>query len=68
MTITYGSILEMRIRKVKEDADDWTLSIPSAILPGLNADSIQIIGICQNLFNFGKLEMNMIYKTTLCSG
>ena len=45
-TITYGSILEMRIRKVKEDADDWTLSIPSAILPGLNADSIQIIGIC----------------------
>ena len=28
----------MRIRKVKMDADDVTLAIPSAILPGLNAD------------------------------
>lgn len=37
-TITYGSILEMKIRKIKPDADDWTLAIPSAILPGLNAD------------------------------
>lgn len=38
MTITFGSILCMKIRKVKRDSDDMTLSIPSAILPGLNAD------------------------------
>lgn len=28
----------MKIRKVKRDSGDVTLSIPSAILPGLNAD------------------------------
>ena len=37
-TITFGSILMMKIRKVKKDSDDVTLAIPSAILPGLNAD------------------------------
>lgn len=37
-TITFGSILLMKIRKVKRDSDDVTLAIPSAILPGLNAD------------------------------
>ena len=37
-TITFGSILMMKIRRVKMDADDVTLAIPSAILPGLNAD------------------------------
>lgn len=37
-TITFGSILSMNIRRVKKDADDVTLAIPSAILPGLNAD------------------------------
>ena len=37
-TITFGSILMMKIRRVKPDADDVTLAIPSAILPGLNAD------------------------------
>lgn len=37
-TITFGSILQMKIRRVKKDADDVTLAIPSAILPGLNAD------------------------------
>ena len=35
LTITFGSILEMNIRKVKKDPEDVTLSIPSAILPGL---------------------------------
>lgn len=34
-TITYGSILLMRIRSITEHV---TLSIPSSILPGLNAD------------------------------
>nr|DAR07855.1 MAG TPA: hypothetical protein [Caudoviricetes sp.] len=33
-TITYGSILKMKIRRVKNDPDDLTLSLPSAILPG----------------------------------
>ena len=28
----------MKVRKVKKDPDDVTLAIPSAILPGLNAD------------------------------
>jgi hypothetical protein len=28
----------MKIRRVKNDPDDLTLSLPSAILPGLNAD------------------------------
>jgi DNA-directed RNA polymerase beta' subunit len=34
-TITFGSILFMKIRNIKKDADDMTLAIPSAILPGL---------------------------------
>ena len=34
-TITFGSILLMKIRKVKPDSSDLSLSIPSAILPGL---------------------------------
>lgn len=33
-TITFGSIIMMNIRKIKLDADDRTLAIPSAILPG----------------------------------
>ena len=33
-TITFGSILLMKIRKIKPDSDDMTLAIPSAILPG----------------------------------
>lgn len=37
-TITYGSILLMKIRRVKRDPHDLTLAIPSAVLPGLNAD------------------------------
>ncbi len=42
-TITYGSILKMKIRKVKPDADDWTLAIPSAILPGQIAAHLLLI-------------------------
>ena len=38
-TITFGSILKMKIRDVKKDSSDYSLAIPSAILPGLNADS-----------------------------
>lgn len=38
-TITFGSILLMKIRKVKKDSDDLTLAIPSAILPGLKSSA-----------------------------
>lgn len=34
-TITFGSILLMKIRRIKPDSDDVTLAIPSSILPGL---------------------------------
>ena len=37
MTITFGSILLMKIRRIKKDANDVTLAIPSAILPGQKA-------------------------------
>lgn len=33
-TITFGSIITMKIRNIKPDPDDYTLSIPSSILPG----------------------------------
>jgi hypothetical protein len=38
VTITFGSILKMNVRRVKQDSDDMTLAIPSGILPSLNAD------------------------------
>lgn len=34
-TITFGSILKMKVRKVKKDSKDYSMAIPSAILPGL---------------------------------
>ena len=52
-TLNYYSLVLMSIRYVKEDDDDFTLSIPLSILPGLNADFdgdiLNIIG-CQNDF------------------
>ena len=50
-TITYGSILLMKIRKVKPNSDDLTLAIPSAILPGLKS----FPALSPNLSNCGKL-------------
>lgn len=48
-TITFGSILLMKIRNVKPNSDDMTLAIPSAVLPSLNADfdgdALNTIGI-----------------------
>jgi DNA-directed RNA polymerase beta' subunit len=37
-TLNYYSMLLMTIRNVKEATDDYTLSVPLSILPGLNAD------------------------------
>ena len=37
-TINYYSLVFMKIRKVKRDPNDYTLSVPLGILAGLNAD------------------------------
>jgi DNA-directed RNA polymerase beta' subunit len=37
-TLNYYSMLLMKIRTIKKDVTDYTLSIPLSILPGLNAD------------------------------
>ena len=37
-TLNYYSMLLMKIRKVKPDGEDYILSVPLSILPGLNAD------------------------------
>jgi hypothetical protein len=48
-TLNYYSMLLMKIRKVKPDANDFCLSVPLSILPGLNADFdgdiLNIIGL-----------------------
>lgn len=37
-TLNYYSMLLMRIRKIKPTSEDYCLSVPLSILPGLNAD------------------------------
>ena len=37
-TLNFYSMLLMKIRQVKHDGDDYTLSVGLSILPGLNAD------------------------------
>lgn len=54
-TITFGSILMMKIRAVKKDSNDMSLAIPSAILPGLNADLTHPVEVRINFFNCGKV-------------
>ncbi|MDE7088764.1 MAG: hypothetical protein K2O54_01455, partial [Prevotella sp.] len=48
-TLNYYSILLMKVRSVKKDINDYTLSVPISVLPGLNADFdgdiLNIIGI-----------------------
>ena len=39
-TLNYYSMLLMRIRNVKPDDSDYTLSVGLSILPGLNADQL----------------------------
>lgn len=39
-TLNYYSMLLMKVRQVKKDIDDFTLSVPLSVLPGLNADNI----------------------------
>ena len=49
-TITFGSILKMKIRDVKKDSSDYSLAIPSAILPGLKPSALRP----KNFVNCGK--------------
>lgn len=48
-TLNYYSLLSMKIRNIKPDINDYTLSVPLSILPGLNADFdgdiLNIIGL-----------------------
>jgi hypothetical protein len=48
-TLNYYSMLLMSVRKVKKSIDDFTLSVPLSVLPGLNADFdgdiLNIIGL-----------------------
>lgn len=39
-TLNYYSMLLMKIRTIKKDVTDYTLSVPLSILPGLNADQL----------------------------
>lgn len=51
-TLNFYSMLLLKIRRVKESFDDYTLSVPLSSLPGLNADFdgdiLNIIGILTN--------------------
>lgn len=55
-TLNYYSILRMNIRQVKPDINDYTLSVPLAILPGLNADfdgdELNIIGLLDRSISY----------------
>ena len=48
-TLNYYSMLLMKIRKIKHDVNDYCLTVPLSILPGLNADFdgdiLNIIGL-----------------------
>lgn len=39
-TLNYYSMLLMKIRTIKKDVTDYTMSVPLSILPGLNADKL----------------------------
>lgn len=41
-TLNYYSMLLMSIRSIKRDGNDYCLSVPMAILPGLNADQQRV--------------------------
>ena len=59
MTLTYGSILLLKIRNIKKDPDDMSLAIGSAILPGLNAD---FDGDVLNTMSIPLTELNELFE------
>ena len=44
MTINYGSIICCRVKSVKTDYDDLTLSLSAQVLSSLNADQLFKVG------------------------
>lgn len=67
-TLNYYSLLSMKIRTIKADINDYTLTVPLSILPGLNADFdgdiLNIIGLMTDeiIYMFRKYDpvMRMI--------
>lgn len=61
-TLNFYSMLLMRIRRVKDDPNDYCLSVPLSILPGLNADFdgdiLNIIGLMDKslIYMFRKFD------------
>ena len=50
-TLNYYSMLLMNIRNIKKDPEDFTLSVPLSVLPGLNADHVSAkSAICGNTY------------------
>lgn len=55
----FYSMLLMKIRNVKRDDDDYTLSVGLSILPGLNAD---FDGDILNLFGIYQEEFKQLFR------
>ena len=64
-------MLLMNIRKVKRDGNDYSLSVPLSILPGLNADFdgdiLNIIGMVDKSIAY-MFRILWTYKTSLIAG
>ena len=60
-TLNYYSILLMSVRKVKKDINDYTLSVPLSVLPGLNADFDGKIN-CRFFHNCWELSLGYWYS------
>ncbi len=58
-TLNYYSMLLLEIRTVKSDFNDYTLSVPLAILPGLNAD---FDGDILNIIGISNEELKYIFR------
>ena len=62
----YYSMLLMKIRTIKQDVSDMTLSIPLSVLPKHKLGIIEVI-LLLNLFNYWELSMrqsvaNILYN------
>lgn len=58
-TLNFYSILLLRVRKVKEDPEDRTLSVGLSVLPGLNAD---FDGDILNMFAIAQEEFKHMFR------
>ena len=68
-TLNFYSMLLMKIRQIKPDGNDYALSIPLSILPGLNADfdgdGVPNKDVSENLFNCWKLLLGYQYQSVI---